>query len=367
MWAHELSQDRDLVTLVIGTQDVASAPENLPGRILRVPPALGRSKWKKAIGWNAPDVARVRAAVADLAGAPERVLVFRLGISAAVDGLPVSWLDRAEIDLDDWESERCWSLAGLSMRAGSLWPAVQFAAGSFFYRRLERRALARFPVVHIASPDDAAVLRARFGGTVRATPNRIAGPASPLPDRAPEGRASVLFVGTLAYLPNRDAVFWLMKSIEPRLAAAVPGVTVTVVGDAPRKTGARFKASALDWRGYVDDLREVYEAATIVIAPLRGGSGTKLKILEAWLYGRAVVATSHAVRGLGVVPGRHALVADSADDIVEACRKLIEDGALRKHIAEEGHRLLLSQFLIPAETPSIEGVPADGAAPAPVL
>lgn len=288
-----------------------------------------------------------RACAAFPAGNPDRVFVFRLGVAPALGGLPTSWLDHLEVDLDDWESARCFSSAKLSLRSGSLWPAAQFAAGGLFYRWYERWALMKFPVVHISAPEDAAVLGAgAVRKNVRATPSRIAGPACPLTDRRPNGHPSILFVGTLGYLPNRDATDWLMKDIQPRLARRLPGVTITVAGDAPERLGARLIESALDWRGYVADLRELYQDATIAVAPLRGGSGTKIKILEAWFYRRAVVATSHAVRGLGVIPGRHALVADSAEEIVDACRRLIEDSTLRESVANEGHALFLSRHLL---------------------
>jgi len=348
MWANELSQTGDLVTLIVGAGHDAGAPSDLPGRLLFVSQAVRRSNWKKTIGWSSPDMAAIGHARDRFPeGAPEKVFVFRLGVSPALEGLPASWRDRAEIDLDDWESDRCLSLAKLALRSGSLSRASQFAAGASFYRNRERWALEQFPVVHISASVDATALQARFErGRVRVTPNRIAGPPCPLPDRPPNGHPSILFVGTLGYLPNRDAVDWLMKGIQPQLADVLPGLTVTVAGDAPERIAARLIASDLDWRGYVDDLRGLYEDATIAIAPLRGGSGTKVKVLEAWLYRRAVVATSHAVRGLGVVPGQHALVADSTEEMVNACRRLIEDQPLRERIAAEGHALLLSRYMI---------------------
>ncbi|KAB7741548.1 glycosyltransferase [Parvibaculum sedimenti] len=348
MWAHELSRAGDLVTLVIGSGDIAPASNKLPGRLAIVPPGIRRPKWKKAIGWSMPDLAAIRqACTAFPASIPDRVFVFRLGVAPALEGLPTPWLDRVEIDLDDWESARCFSSAKLSLRSGSLWRAAQFVVGGLFYRKRERWALEKFPVVHISAPNDAAALGARSEpGRVRATPSRIAGPGCPLADCPPNGRPSILFVGTLGYLPNRDAADWLMKDIQPRLARSLPGVTVTVAGDAPERIGARLIESELDWRGYVPDLRDLYREATIAIAPLRGGSGTKIKILEAWFYRRAVVATSHAVRGLGVIPGCHALVADTTEEFVDACRRLIEDRALRERVAAEGHALFLAHHML---------------------
>ncbi|MEN6541944.1 glycosyltransferase family 4 protein [Parvibaculum sp.] len=346
MWARELSQAGELVTLVIGNAYGVAALDD--PRLSFVPQAPGRSKWMKTIGWSSPDLAAVRSASDRFpATPPDRVVVFRLGISPALEGLPASWLDRVEVDLDDWESDRCFSLAGLALRSGSLFRAAQFAAGGLFYRNRERWALSRFPVMHVSAESDAAAMQAKFDPQrVRVTPNRISGPPCPLPDRPANGTPSILFVGTLGYLPNRDAVEWLMKSIQPRLARVLPGLAVTIAGDAPERTAARLIASDLDWRGYVADLRDLYEEATIAIAPLRGGSGTKIKVLEAWRYRRAVVATSHAVRGLCVVPGRHVLVADTTGEMVDACRRLIEDHSLRERIAAEGHKLFLSHYMI---------------------
>lgn len=346
MWARELSQAGELVTLVIGNGHDVAAPND--PRLYFVPQLPGRSKWMKTIGWSSPDPAAIRAASERFpVTPPNRVFVFRLGVSPALEALPASWGDRAEVDLDDWESDRSFSLAGLSLRNGSLFRAAQFAAGGWFFRNRERWALSRFPVVHVSSGSDAAAMQAKFGRkTVRVTPNRIAGPPCPLPDRPANGNPSILFVGTLGYLPNRDAVEWLMKGIQPQLARALPGLAVTIAGEAPKRLAARLIASDLDWRGRVADLHDLYEETTIAIAPLRGGSGTKIKVLEAWLYRRALVATSHAVRGLCVVPGRHVLVADTTEEMVDACRRLIEDHSLRERIAAEGHKLFLSHYMI---------------------
>lgn len=349
MWAHEMSQGGDLATLVIGNESPGPVARELPGRMTVVSKRLPVPRSKKTIGWRVPDPEAVRAALAPWGDGPppDRILLFRLGISTVLDGLPLAWRGRVELDMDDLESEKYKSLAVLSARRGSFWPALQFLAGARFYARHEKWALEKFSTIHISASEDAEILRKRVPkANVCVMPNRIVGPPAPYQEWVPDRRPKILFVGTLGYLPNRDAVVWLMDRIQPKMAKAIPGVVMTVVGAAPERLGARLAASALDWRGYVETLDDLYEEAAVVIAPVRGGSGTKMKVLEAWRHRRAVVATRHAVRGFGGVPGRHVLIADTADEIVEACRRLIDDEALRRRIADEGHALFMSRFAL---------------------
>ena len=84
----------------------------------------------------------------------------------------------------------------------------------------------------------------------------------------------------------------------------------------------------------------------IAVAPLRGGGGTKVKILEAWAHRRPVVATSHAARGLGAVPGRHLLIADTAAQFAHCCKRIFDDPVLAGSLADAGHARLRECFLL---------------------
>ena len=127
------------------------------------------------------------------------------------------------------------------------------------------------------------------------------------------GRA--LLVANLTYAPNIDAVDWYLHEVHPLVAAVQPEAHVRLVG----RGGERWADHAgVDVAGLVDDLAPEYAAAQVVIAPVRTGSGTRIKVLEAWAHAKPVVATAAAVDGLVLDVGTHALVADAPPSFADA-------------------------------------------------
>jgi polysaccharide biosynthesis protein PslH len=179
------------------------------------------------------------------------------------------------------------------------------------------------------------------------TPNRIVASSSIVASPPPLAAKRLLFVGAMFWYPNEDAVLWLAQTIAPRLRRLVPDIRISVAGAASQALVARMRDAGLEYLGTPVDLAGAYAATSIVVAPLRGGGGTKLKVLEAWLHHRPIVATRHACRGLGAVSGLHLLQADTAAQIANSCQRLFEEPDLAASLATEGHALLRSQFLLP--------------------
>jgi glycosyltransferase involved in cell wall biosynthesis len=100
--------------------------------------------------------------------------------------------------------------------------------------------------------------------------------------------------------------------------------------------------------GPVPDAIPALSAARVVVVPLLSGSGTRIKILEAWAAGRAVVSTTIGAEGLGARHGRHLLIADSAEAFAEAVSKLLGDDELRRAIGNSGRALYEQQFTWPS-------------------
>ncbi len=349
MWAAALAAEHRLITLVFATY--AAAGEGacpVPGE-LRVLPARQAAAPADWLLVDAALLAQLQGALP--AEQPARVVMFRLYLLDLAQHLPPSWLARMELDFDDLESRTRTSLAWLALRHGQPRRAWQYIGGARAYRAAEDRALHQLPRLHLAATEDAAALakrgaRAQPRAEVSVQANRIAGPLPALP---PPGvwPPSVLFVGVLGYLPNRDAALWLAEAIAPRLRRLVPGVEVAVAGAAPPDLIARLERAGIRYLGADAGFSAAYAGASIAIAPLRGGGGTKFKVLEAWLHGRPVVATSHACRGLGATPGRHLLVADSASGLADACARLLADAGLAASLVTQARALLTDRFLLP--------------------
>ena len=126
----------------------------------------------------------------------------------------------------------------------------------------------------------------------------------PMMPSASETPGEILFVGSLSYEPNMDAIHFFSASILSEICHLYPGVCFRLVGKGP-SCSLPASLNGLPYSVHVDvpDVAPYYEAASVVVAPIRLGSGTRLKVLEALGYGKAVVATPVAVEGLDLRPG----------------------------------------------------------------
>jgi glycosyltransferase involved in cell wall biosynthesis len=203
---------------------------------------------------------------------------------------------------------------------------------AFAWRRYERRVLAAADATVAFSEHDLAAL---FALAPDARIERIA-PGVTLPPQPsdPVGTlpARVLFLGSFIHPPNVDAAIRLARDIMPAVRERVPEAALEIVGDGPPAAVRALAGDGVAVTGRVDDVRPHVNAAAVVAAPLRLGGGMRVKVLEALAAGKAVVATPRALAGLELVPGTHALVADTDADLSAALAELLEDPERRRRI-----------------------------------
>jgi len=212
----------------------------------------------------------------------------------------------------------------------------------------ERCMLRRADVVFCCSELDAS----RFRAMVPLIPARIMVVPNGVdtehfhPEPHCKGTPLVVFTGTAGYPPNDDGVAWLVKSIWTRIRAALPNSRLLLAG----KSAARhWSKHANDENGIsvlsdVPDMRTVLREATICVVPLRSGSGTRLKILEAMSAGRAVVSTSIGAEGLEGIPGVHWTEANEEKSFAEAMVLLLNDAGRRSAIEAAGRNLVCERY-----------------------
>jgi glycosyltransferase involved in cell wall biosynthesis len=209
-------------------------------------------------------------------------------------------------------------------------------------RRLERYWLPRYGQVLAASEEDADAARAVApAARVAVYPNAI--PGCPPPPRADE--EAIVFSGNMEYHPNRSAVRFFAREIWPRLREEWPRLVWRLVG---RNPGAVTEFIAGDPRievtGPVEDAVTELARSRVAVAPLLVGSGTRLKILEAWAAGLPVVSTRLGAEGLGARHGEHLLLADGAADFAAAVSRLLACSNTRASLTIGGRLLLEKEF-----------------------
>jgi len=147
----------------------------------------------------------------------------------------------------------------------------------------------------------------------------------------------IVFVGGYSWFPNPDGMEYFAQEILPLLRHTHPDVPVRWIGKAPDDAVAKFAALGIEMLGYVDDIRPHVREARCAIVPLRVGGGTRLKILDAWAMGKAVVSTPLGAEGLECHEGDNILLAESPEGFAEAIRRVLDDKDLRARL-EHGAR-----------------------------
>ncbi len=156
---------------------------------------------------------------------------------------------------------------------------------------------------------------------------------------------TLLFTGTMSYPPNAEAVSWFVREVLPLVCARRPDVRLSVVGrGAPPAVARLAEDPAIEVLGWVDDLRPRLSGTAVSIAPIRSGSGTNLKVVEALAAGRPLVATPLAAAGIDVRPGTDLLVAGDPDEFARAVVRLLEDRELAERLAASGRERVLARY-----------------------
>jgi len=158
-------------------------------------------------------------------------------------------------------------------------------------------------------------------------------------------QSGCVFVGGTGWHPNRDALEWFASAIAPRLAASGDAAVATWVGRATEGERRRYDGvPGVRLTGYVDDVRPYLAAAACFIAPLRVGGGTRLKLLDAWAMGKAIVSTSIGAEGLDARHNVDILLADTEAAFAEAIASVLGDAGLRDRLGRAGRRTAEERF-----------------------
>lgn len=213
-------------------------------------------------------------------------------------------------------------------------------------RKFEQRALREVDGVVAISSEDAKHFEALAGVKARVVPVVMTFERRPRPH---PGTPHFCYVGSLRWKPNVLGLDWLCQKVWPLVRRRVPDATFEIagVGLKPDATGRlpvpdAWKGPGIETVGFLEELEPLYARSLGMLAPITGGSGVRLKLLEGFRAGMPVVTTPDGAFGLPLEDGKEALIAADPEGFAERIERLVNDEALRERIREGGYAYLES-------------------------
>ena len=169
----------------------------------------------------------------------------------------------------------------------------------------------------------------------------------------PRGRepGTLLFLGSWRHDPNRIAVDWFMRHVMPLIAAAEPGVKLSIVGsDPPAAHLYADYAAHLEMLGFVNDVRDPLARYSLFVCPILSGSGVRVKLLEAFAAGIPVVSTRVGAEGLAATDGEFCALADDPAGFADRVIALLRDPEKAAAMAERARAEVVANWDMAAIT-----------------
>jgi glycosyltransferase involved in cell wall biosynthesis len=256
----------------------------------------------------------------------------------------------AVLDLHNVESEWHRSLAGSE---GTL---RRFALNRFADASLaaEHRLFPKFDRILTTSlPDAALVERIVPGAPVTVYSNAL--PEFPAPPRL--DRHEIVFSGNLEYQPNIGAVQFFHQRIWPQLRSRWPELKWRILGRNQRAiTHIIHGDPRIEFTGFVEDAVATLAESQVAVVPVLAGSGTRIKILEAWAAATPVVSTTLGAEGLECRAGEHLLIADDPEAFADAVSAFLASPGERRRIGSAGRKLYEEKYVWPVAWKTLDAV-----------
>jgi glycosyltransferase involved in cell wall biosynthesis len=156
----------------------------------------------------------------------------------------------------------------------------------------------------------------------------------------------ILYIGTMYWPPNIDAVNWFVRDVYPLVRQRRPDVQFDVVGARPPAElfALNGNGTGINIAGYVEDPTPYRRHAAVVIVPLVAGGGMRVKILQSLAEGIPIVSTTLGCEGISVTDGEDILIADEPDDFAAAVLRVLDDRELAQRLSHNGRRLAETRY-----------------------
>ena len=268
--------------------------------------------------------------------------------------LPRKKTARVIYDAYNAEAELQHAIFGIERyRLGQFPAAVYSAIQARRLKRFERWICKTVDAALSVSEEDQSLLNLHGGSPTFVAPNGIFADDYRPPADSQREPNRLVFTGKMDYRPNVDGIEWFSKRILPRVRQRCPAAELFIVGRNPhRRVQSLAAKDYITVTGRVDSVQPYLHAAALAVAPLRMGSGTRLKILEAMAAGCAVVSTSIGAAGLSDI-WQAIAIADDEADFAQTIVSLLKNERRRQALGMQAIQQVRSCYDWQALTPKL--------------
>lgn len=229
--------------------------------------------------------------------------------------------------------------------ATSLPQKIFFSNQSNKLEKFEEYAVRNATEVLACSHDDVAILsRMAENKTVHMVANGVDTQQFVPSDSVQIDTNKMIFVGGMGWFPNKDGMNFFIREALPLIVKQNPDAQLTVVGKSDGLIIPEAMQAHVTATGFVDDFRPYVHAAAVYVLPLRVGSGTRLKLLEAMAMGKAIVSTTIGAEGVELEHEKSILYGDTPEQIANHVITLMKDHTLRDQLGKAAHDLAVAQY-----------------------
>ncbi len=221
-----------------------------------------------------------------------------------------------------------------------------------WYLQSQIQPLKKFEIEKTASADALVAITADDLGIFQKLGIRIPAIAAPtgieaeeyLPEFQCFGKKSISFIGALDWMPNQEAVGWMLDNVWEKVRRRHPQAEFHIAGKNTPAWLSKKTVLGVFFHGEVPDAKAFFNEHPVLVVPLFSGSGIKIKILEGMALGRVVVCTLLAAAGIPATPGRHFLTAENADGFVDRICECFENQELVRQISANAMQFIREHF-----------------------